>query len=314
MKGFGSITSERFRTAFMSFYVLSSLLPILVMMYVIIQYVRPHLSPSQIDDLMTPVTYGLVAMFIIPALGLLLMTVWIRSLEHLTADVKAKAGEVLSERVEITEKNEIFSLQRHVDGMYGELQSKIKQLNDASKELMEQKKKISQMTVTDELTGLFNRRRFERALMDQIQQAEKGKHSLALIMLDVDGFRKYNRVFGHGEGDQLLRELGLLVKDYLKKSGLPFRYGGDEFAVILPRKDIESAAAVAHEMVGAARRIAVKSDPKAGPAELRINCGVVSYDGAFNGLFLEADRCLTEANAAGKGSVVLLTPKHLSGA
>ncbi|MEW6267083.1 MAG: GGDEF domain-containing protein [Thermodesulfobacteriota bacterium] len=307
-----SLTSERFRTTFLVFYVLSSLLPILILMYVITQYVRPHLTPNQVDALMDPVTYGLVIMLVMPIFGLVLMTWWIKSLESLTNEIKTKSAEVLSERVEITENNEIFTLKRHMDGLFGELKGKISQIDRYSKELDESKKKITELAVTDELTTLYNRRHFDKTLFEQVQKAEKGKYNLALVMLDVDGFKKYNQSYGHPAGDELLRSLGLLLQDYLRKIGLPFRYGGDEFGVILPRKNVEEAAALAHKLVEAASHISIKGT-KGDSEKLSLSCGVVSYDGNFSGLFAEADRCLQEAASSGRGSVVLLTPKNPAG-
>ena len=113
------------------------------------------------------------------------MNWWIGSLEKLTEDVKIKAASVLTDRVEITDRNEIVLLQRHVDGLYGELQSKIRQLDQYSKELVESKKKLGQIVALDELTGLYNRRRFEPRLVDEIKRSDKQKSDLALVLVSM---------------------------------------------------------------------------------------------------------------------------------
>ena len=309
MSSLVSLASERFRTTFLVFYVLSSILPILILLYIIVQYVTPVLTDIQISRLQQIATYGLLAMLSVPILGLLLMNMWIKSLERLTEDVKLKTADFLSDRVEIKGKNEIVVLQRHVNGLYDELQGKIDTLNKYSRELADSKKKLSKLAALDELSGLFNRRRFEPRLLEEIKKAEKSRTPLALLMLDVNGFKKYNQNYGYSAGDDLLKNLGLLIKDYVRKVGIPFRYGGDEFAIILPKRDIETAAALARKLVDAAGRLTIKGGAKGVPESLSISCAVVSYPDNQSGLLLEADRCIQEANNAGKNNVVCLTPR-----
>ena len=252
-------------------------------------------------------------MLAVPILGIIMMSWWIRNLEKLTEDIRKKTSHLLSERIEMTGKNEIVFLQRHMDGLYGELQGKINELNEQSKALTEQKKRITRLEAMDELTSLLKRRLFDSKLMEEIKKAEKAKTEIGLLMIDVDGFKKYNQIHGHAAGDHLLKNLGLLIKDSVRKIGLPFRYGGDEFAVILPKHNIEQAAAVAQKIVDAASRITVKGEGEDASAPLSVSTGVVSYGKNYKGLFMEADRAVHEANSAGKGSVVCLTPEHDAG-
>ena len=309
MKGLVSLASERFRTSFLVVYVLSSLLPTLILILIVNRYVQPYLTPDQAELFRDPATYGLAAMLAVPFLGYLLMSWWINSLEKLTEEIKAKTADVLQERIIITEKNELITLHRHLDGLYGELQGKIKQLNEYSEKLVESKKKLTKISITDELTTLFNRRYFDRRLLDEIKKAEKRKNPLALIMVDIDGFKQYNEQYGHPAGDKLLRAVGLLIRDYVRKPNLPFRYGGDEFAIILPEAGIEEAAAKAHQLTEAASHLAIQGVTKGEPLTASVSCGVISYDRAYMGLFVEADRCIEQAISSKKGSVILLTPR-----
>lgn len=303
-----SLASERFRTTFLAFYALSCLIPTLIVVFIFIQYVRPLMFPYQMDALADIITYGLAAMLAVPFLGFFLMSWWVNSLERLTEELRTRSAEVLSERIVINEKNELVTLHRHFDGLFGELKGKIEEVNKYSKELSEHKKKISRMAVTDELTTLYNRRYFDKRLMEEIKKAEKKKQPLGLIMLDIDGFKKYNARYGHEAGNDLLRSLGLLIRDYVRKTGIPFRYGGDEFGIIVPNRNIEGTAAAAEELTNAISLLTTQGKEKAS-----VSCGVVSYSQALEGLILEADRCLDQAKTSGKGKVVCLTPKVAEG-
>ena len=309
MKLFRSINSERFRTIFLVFYALSSLLPTLVAIYIFFEFVRPHLSQNQILVMANPLTYGLAALLAIPFLGFFLMSWWVKSLEDLTEKIKSKTSEILQDKVDITEKNEIMAVSRHLDGLYQELQTKINMMNDYSRQLMDSKKKLKRMSITDELTTLYNRRYFEKKLVEEVGRSEKARQPLGLIMIDIDGFKDFNENFGRAEGDKLLRSMGLLIKDYAKNVGWPFRYGGDEFAVILPRHTVEAAGALAQKLIDAS--VLLKTSRKVSqsnkPGDISICCGVVAYDKDWKRLFIAADRCLVKARAAGKGKVALYT-------
>ena len=132
---------------------------------------------------------------------------------------------MLNGEIEITETNEILAIEKHLDGLYGELQAKIDQMNQYGHELEESKKRLSQMAASDQLTGLYNRRQFEPRLTFEVKRAEKERKELALIMIDVDGFRKYNETYGHRAGDKLLRDMGLLIRDQIRRFDSAFRYG-----------------------------------------------------------------------------------------
>ena len=98
-----------------------------------------------------------------------------------------------------------------------------------------------QMAMIDELTGLYNRRHFYEMLDAEMSRTQRYGHSFSLVMLDLDGFKEYNDRFGHASGDAVLQSFTQTLKSTLRKSETAFRYGGDEFTIILPATDVDKA-------------------------------------------------------------------------
>lgn len=104
------------------------------------------------------------------------------------------------------------------------------------------REELSRLSITDSLTGLYNQRHFYTRLKDEILRANRQKHPLSLILLDLDNFKTYNDTFGHLAGDDVLRNVGRVINHSIREgvdSG--YRYGGDEFAIILIDADLNVA-------------------------------------------------------------------------
>jgi len=149
----------------------------------------------------------------------------------------------------------------------------------------------------DELTGLWNRRH----LMERIQ-VEIGRHSryggtFSLIILDLDSFKAFNDSYGHIEGDKLLKQLGTVLKGAVRDADEAFRYGGDEFAILLPQTSIKDAREVAERV-----RHRITSEIKAGSTSMTASLGLASWpvDGiAINEVISAADKALYYAKQSG---------------
>lgn len=106
-------------------------------------------------------------------------------------------------------------------------------------------RRTKELTLTDELTRLYNRRYFYRVLYTEMHRAQRYGQSASLVMLDLDSFKEYNDSFGHTVGDSALRAFAEMVESSLRETDSAFRYGGDEFALILPATEADGAQLVA---------------------------------------------------------------------
>ena len=164
-------------------------------------------------------------------------------------------------------------------------------------------------SMTDELTMLYNRRYFDRCLRREMKRAERHQVTVGLLILDLDNFKAINDTYGHSTGDMIMRRMGQILKILLRQEDYPCRFGGEEFAVILPHTSLEQAALVAERF-----RAAIEKEDFGG---VRITCsgGLAAYpDHGSSGsdIFEQADRALYEAKKAGKNRIVLAEPLQSS--
>jgi diguanylate cyclase (GGDEF)-like protein len=161
----------------------------------------------------------------------------------------------------------------------------------------------------DELTGLFNRRHFEERLKEEIGRHSRYGNVFSLLLLDLDNFKTYNDIYGHPAGDILLTQIGKIIKGSVRSADQAFRYGGDEFAVILPEAAMDDAHVVA-ERVRA--QIAKEMEDKESAVTCSIGVAIYPADGMISGeLVTVADTALYYAKRTG-GNRVYLSSRILS--
>jgi len=118
---------------------------------------------------------------------------------------------------------------------------------------------MQEMALTDSLTGLGNRRKLDMVLSQEICRARREGAPIALIMLDVDYFKRFNDLYGHAAGDDCLRDIASAIRDALKRpADLAVRYGGEEFCVLLPNTSSEGANLLAEEILNAIRQLNIE--------------------------------------------------------
>lgn len=122
------------------------------------------------------------------------------------------------------------------------------ELVEAKKLLEEKNKELAEISITDKLTSLFNRRHFDDCLEKEGERSLRGQNPLSVILFDVDKFKVYNDTNGHAPGDKLLRELASVVKSNIRNIDIACRYGGEEFVVICPNTGSEQALILAERI------------------------------------------------------------------
>ncbi len=166
---------------------------------------------------------------------------------------------------------------------------------------------IQQLAVRDGLTGLHNYRYFRQQIERIVQQSRRYGSPLSMLMIDLDNFKTYNDSYGHLKGDMILKEVAVLLLTHTRASDLVTRYGGEEFAVLLPETGEEHAHSVGDKI-----RQVIEEHPFALavgelPKSLTISVGVASSSGApsADALIQRADEALYRAKETGKNRVVI---------
>jgi diguanylate cyclase (GGDEF)-like protein len=203
-------------------------------------------------------------------------------------------------------------LERAVDEKTQALSEQMERVNDANARLAEANQKLEVMALIDPLTGLANRRRFEDTLATEWSRARRAGTPLALALFDVDAFKAYNDNFGHPEGDRCLSAVAAALASELRRGDLVARWGGEEFALLLPGAKVEDAVEIANEI--AARVENLRIDHRSPPAPVpfvTVSAGVASLR-PQNGrdpedLLRAADEALYEAKRQGRRRVVAAT-------
>ncbi len=164
--------------------------------------------------------------------------------------------------------------------------------------------KIQTMAITDSLTGLYNRRHFYLILENEVERAKRYKNSLSLIMLDIDHFKRVNDQLGHLAGDKVLAFLANVCNSQLRQPDVMFRYGGEEFVILLPESNKEDALNVAERIRKAIEESTFET--KKGKVNITISIGVSEYEEDHPGPseFVEsADKAMYASKEAGRNCV-----------
>jgi diguanylate cyclase (GGDEF)-like protein len=166
---------------------------------------------------------------------------------------------------------------------------------------------VQQQAITDDLTGLFNYRRFQEALEAEIERSRRFDQPVGLVLLDLDDFKKINDTRGHQQGDVVLREIAKLLRQYSREIDAPARYGGEELALVLPQTDLEGAYQLAERLREGIEQHEIPLLDGGGTMHVTASIGVAAFpDSATDPkrLLAIADAALYDAKRAGKNKTV----------
>jgi diguanylate cyclase (GGDEF)-like protein len=171
---------------------------------------------------------------------------------------------------------------------------------------------VERQAVTDELTGLSNRRRFQETMAAEVERSKRFGQDLGLVLLDIDDFKAVNDTYGHQQGDLVLKEVARILRESSREIDEPARYGGEELAVVLPGTDLTGAHNLAERVREGieALRLPILGDDAAEPLRVTASFGAAALPvsaGDVRALVAAADEALYQAKRAGKNRTVSAT-------
>lgn len=172
--------------------------------------------------------------------------------------------------------------------------------------------RLKRLVAVDGLTGIANRRHFDRVLDRELRRARRERQPLSLIFLDLDEFKHFNDNYGHAHGDEVLRRVAVTLDETFRRGGdLVARYGGEEFAVILPRVDARRAGLYAERLRRRIWRLAIANVASQVSDRVTISAGVATLvpelppclDATADALLRAADQALYRAKCLGRNRI-----------
>ncbi|HEX6160721.1 MAG TPA: diguanylate cyclase, partial [Thermoanaerobaculia bacterium] len=190
-------------------------------------------------------------------------------------------------------------LRARVDEQTAQLQQTVELLEQANA-------RLEALSLADDLTGVANRRYFQRALADEWNRARRREQPLALVLLDLDSFKELNDRRGHPAGDACLQRVGRFLAETIRRSGeVVARYGGEEFAILLPGTDCDRAVLVAETLRAGIQALGIPYDH--GNRRMTASCGVAAMvpgsEATPEDFVAAADRALYAAKHSGRNCV-----------
>jgi diguanylate cyclase len=203
---------------------------------------------------------------------------------------------------------QLVELNNGYERLVRKLEDLLKEKERLAQELQHANQELATLAATDALTGLPNKRAFAQAVARTLALADRNKSSVALVMMDIDHFKRINDTWGHPTGDRVLAKVGEVLPKCLRAGDMAARYGGEEFVLLLVDTDSEGARLVAERVRASLARAPIAGPD--GPLTITASFGVASArgpgcKGAASDLVARSDAALYNAKRAGRDRVLV---------
>lgn len=280
---------------------------------------------DRVEEAVLPVvlrSMGLASIFVAVFLTIMILMVrigLILPIRRLAEAAERFAAGDMTFRAPMTSRDEIGRLASTFNEMADEIQTHTENLEetvrDRTWELEKANSRLHELAAMDELTGLGNRRTFQTALKQEVRRSHRDSSHFALLMLDVDHFKLYNDTHGHPAGDVVLAKVGEIMRNRLRVTDIPCRYGGEEFTAILITTDPVDAMEIAESIRKRVEEEDFFGEARQPLGRLTVSIGVATFpvdaDEAER-LVDAADIAMYAAKEAGRNRVQAFTPEMRS--
>jgi diguanylate cyclase (GGDEF)-like protein len=236
----------------------------------------------------------------------------VRPLDRLTGGASKVAAGDLEVDLPVLSGSEVGYLTEVFNDMVARLRQGREQLAVINETLRKKNKELHELSITDSLTGLYNRKHLMETLENEVARSKRHKHDFSVLVIDIDHFKEYNDTYGHLAGDEVLSRLATVFKESVRSCDYVARYGGEEFILVLPEIGPEDGVKAAERIRKKVAKESFAGDGK--PIQITVSVGVASYpkDGDDSqSIIRHADTALYKSKESGRNRVVLAgkTPK-----
>jgi diguanylate cyclase (GGDEF)-like protein len=235
----------------------------------------------------------------------LLGLIIVRPLDRLTDGVAKVAGGDLEVDLPIYSRGEVGYMTEVFNNMVARLRQGREELAAINKTLREKNTELEEISVTDALTGLYNRKHLMETLPHELARAQRYSHPFSVLMIDIDHFKKHNDTYGHLVGDRTLARMASIFTESVRSVDYVARYGGEEFLIMLPETSLEDALSAAERIRTRVAEEAFGDDGE--KVRITVSIGVADFpeDGdTWESIIASADAVLYQAKQRGRNRVV----------